>query len=84
MDVKVDDLFFGITWMRQANYTQMFSEKKITIKDNDQKIRIVPANIYAMKVKLPIVEFDNDSKTNKWTVDNACQELLDQQRKVKL
>ncbi len=84
VDVEVYDLLLGITWMRRANCTQMFGEGKITIKGNDKKIQIAPAEIYPIEVKLPIVEFDNDSETNEWTADDACQELLDQQGKVEL
>ena len=81
VDVEVYDLLFGITWMRQANCVQMFGEEQITIKGNDRKIHTVPAQIYPMEVKLPVVEFDKEIGTNEWTADDACQELLDQQEK---
>lgn len=64
IDVEVYDLLFGIIWMRQANCLQMFGERKIIIKKNDQKIRIIPAQIYLMKLKLPVVEFEKEMKIN--------------------
>lgn len=59
----------------------MFGEGKISIQGNDRKIRTIPAQIYPMEVKLPVVKFDEEMETNEWTADDACQELLDQQGK---
>lgn len=42
----------------------MFGEGKITIKRNDQKICIIPAQIYPIEVKLPVVNFDEKIETN--------------------
>ncbi len=81
VDIEVYDLLLGITLIRRANCTQMFNEGRITIKGNDRKIRTVPAQIYPREIKLPVVEFDEEIETNEWTVDDACQEVLDQQEK---
>ncbi|MCJ1346904.1 hypothetical protein MMC31_005124 [Peltigera leucophlebia] len=71
VDVEVYDLLLGITWMRRANCTQMFGEGKITIKGNDKEIRTVPAKIYPMEVKLPVVEYDEELDTDEWSADDA-------------
>ena len=81
VDTEVYDLLLGIIWMRWANCTQMLGKEKITMKGNDRKIFTVPAQIYPMEVNLPVIEFDEEIKTNEWTSDDACQELLDQQGK---
>lgn len=60
----------------------MRGEGKITIKGNNKKIWIVLAKIYPMEVKLLVVEFNDNNKTDEWTADNACQEPLDQQGNV--
>ena len=78
VDVEVYVLLLGITWMRQANCTQIFGERKITIRGNDKKICTVLAQIYPLEVNLPIVEYDEELDTDEWSADNACQELLDQ------
>lgn len=72
IDIEVYDLFFGITWMRQANCLQMFGERKITIKRNDQKIRTIPTQIYLIKLKLPVVEFEEEMEINEWITDDVC------------
>ncbi len=59
----------------------MLDERKITIKGNDRKICTVPAQIYPIEVKLPVVEFDEEIETNKWTANHVCQKLLDQHGK---
>lgn len=64
VNMEVYDLFLGITWMRRANYTKIFGEGKITINRNDQKIRIIPAQIYPIEMKLPVVQFDKKMETN--------------------
>lgn len=69
VDVGVYDLLLGITWMRRANCTQMFGEGKITIRGYDEKNRTIPAQIYPMVVKLPVVEFDEGTETDDWTAD---------------
>ncbi len=78
VDVEIYDPLLGITWMRLANCTQMFVEEKITIKRNDRKICTVPAQIYPIEVKLPVVVFDEEIETDEWTADDVCQELHDQ------
>lgn len=62
----------------------MFGERKITIRRNDRKICIIPAQIYFMEVKLPVVEFDKGVKTDDWIANEACQELFNQQGKIQL
>lgn len=73
----VYDLLLNITWMRRANYMQMFGQSKIIIKINNKRICTVPAQIYPIEIKLPVVEFDEEKETDKWTADNVYQKLLD-------
>lgn len=54
--------------MRWTNYVQIFGERKITNKNNNQMIWIVLIQIYSMKVKLVVVKFDNNSETNQWSI----------------
>lgn len=56
--------------IRQANYTQIFSEEKITI------CSIVPVQIYSMEVNLPVIKFDERADIDNWTADKVYQELL--------
>lgn len=43
VNIEVYNLFLGITWIRQANYIQMFDEKKVTIKRNNQNFYVILA-----------------------------------------
>lgn len=56
---------------------QIFDEKKITIKGNDQKIHMVLAQIYLIEIKLLVIEFYKEIEINEWTIDDTYQELLD-------
>lgn len=44
---------------------QIFGEEKITIKENNKRIGIILAQIYSIEVKLLMVRFDDNSKTDK-------------------
>lgn len=81
VDVDVYDLLLGVAWMRRVHCNQLFGEGKITIMGDDMRTREVPAQLSPLDIGLPTVEFEDDEG---WSADDACQQLIDAQEKVRL
>lgn len=60
--------------------TQVYGEGKVTIMGKNLCVMDVPLPIIPIDIDFPTIEFDEDDKT----ANQACQDRLDEQRKVQL
>ena len=70
--------------MRRVGFNPNYKTGQITICEDDNVPRAIPAEIFPYETNLPTVEFEEDEEAEKNAADAACQILLDEQKNFNL